>query len=142
MEKQIQTTFGELSASAPALGRLLEIKQPQKVVYHVAKLVKLVQSELTHFEEKREALVKEFGTDRDPTPEEVTKRGESPVTEITPENMPKFLAAFRELCAVEVELPWRQLKFADLSGFDVSAADVLAMEPLLSFEESLSDDAA
>ncbi len=137
MENRIVTTFAELSAAAPALGRLAAIKKPQKVVYHVAKLVKYVQAELKHFDESRIELVKKYGTERPATPEELAAGvGSESMFEITDaESRKKFSDEFTELCDVEVEIPWRRVKFSDLQDFEISAADVLALEPLMAFDE-------
>ncbi len=131
----IHVTLGQLTQLAPALGRLTAIHRPSQLVYHIVKLVKLIQPELKHYEEKRNELLKKYGVEREPTPEEATQLGLTPILEVTdPEKIKQFYAEHTELIAVRVELAWSPIKLSALADASISAGDILALEPILSFE--------
>lgn len=131
----INTTLGHLVQLTPALGRLTAIHKPAQLVYHIVKLVKLIQPELKHYEEKRVELIKKYGSEREPTPEEATRLGPERITEVTDsEKIKQFYEEHNNLIAVQVELAWSPIKVLALVEANVSAGDILAMEPILSFE--------
>ena len=131
----ITVTLGQLVQLTPALGRLTAIQKPPQLVYHIVKLVKFIQPELKHYEEKRSELIKKFGIEREPTAEEVTRLGSGLISEVTdPEKIPQFHAEHTELFAVQVELAWSPIKMSALANADVSVGDILMLEPILSFE--------
>ena len=131
----IPTTLGLLVQAEPALGRLLEQRVPMRTAYHLSKFAKLVRAETLVYHEQRDALIRELGAPREPTDAERAKGIQGPVTEVTPANLPAFLAKVQELAAVPVTLEWTRLNLSTLDGIQVSGADLLALEPLLTEPE-------
>lgn len=134
--EHIRTTLGKLVNATASLGKLTAIQKPAQLVYHIVKLVKLIQPELKHYEESRQALIEQYGEERPATPEEIEQGMHSPVTVVSePEQTKLFLADHKALLEVEVELPWKPIKLSALKHADLSAHDILMLEPLLSFDD-------
>jgi hypothetical protein len=127
----IPTTLGALVQAEPALGRLLEQRVSMRTAYHLAKFAKLVRDETAVYHQQRDALIRELGAPREPTDAERATGIQGPVTEVTPANRTAFFARERELAAVPVTLEWTRLNLSTLDGIQVSGADLLALEPLL-----------
>lgn len=133
--EQIHATLGELVSMTPALNRLAAITNPPQLVYHIVKLIKLIRPEWEQYEEQRMALLKKYGTERQPTEAEAEQMGSAPVYEVKePTKYTQFAADMKDLLASEVTIAWKPIAFSALSKADVAAADILALDPLLSFE--------
>ena len=125
-------TLGALTNAEPVLNELARAKRPAKARYHLSRLITQVRSELQHFQQEREALIKELGEERDPTPLEVKAGQMGKLTAVTPANIPEFIKRLNELAAVEVELDDKWLLTADLLKDDLlSVDDELALGTLL-----------
>ena len=128
----IETTLGALVEAEPALGRLLALKLPTKTAYHLAKLAKLVREETQHFHTQREALIRELGTERDPTEAEKVQNGNgTKVISVTPEHWPECQTRLAELAAVQVTIALTPIAIDELGAIDVAGEDLLALGPLL-----------
>ena len=127
----ITTTLGALVALQPALGRLMAIALPVKVAYSLSKIAARVSEDVSIFHERRNALVKEFGVERDATAEELAQGQRSPICEVAVSQRPAYFARVEELMAVAVSIEWPPVLLDDLGPIMMSAADVLALAPLL-----------
>jgi hypothetical protein len=114
-------TLGELVDAEPALGRLLEVRLSAQLAYNVAKLSKVVQKETKHFQEQRDALIRELG---EPVPDDPNG-----AVRVTMANTPDFLRRVQELAAVETTLTVVPLKLADLP--EMTGSDVLKLGALI-----------
>ncbi len=129
--RSIATTLGMLVDAEASLAKLAAVRLDAKARYHVAKLLKLVTAETRHFHDQRMEIVKELGTEREPTGEERARLGPDKVHQIAPENLPAFRARLQELAAIEVTLPWGPVLSTWLeSCADITAADLIALGPL------------
>lgn len=136
MEKHITTTLGVLVEAEMALARIASVRLPVKAAYHVAKLCTLVRAELRPFHEQRQAHIKELGEERDPTPAEAAQNMGQRVMAVTPKNWPEFERRMAELVAIEVSLRYGPIDLASFVAVEVSAGDLMALGPLVVFEEA------
>lgn len=129
----ITTTFGALAELQPALARLAGERLPAPAAIGVAKLAAAVAGELRLFHEHRNALVEEFGTTTDATPEEQIQTGRTTTTVVLPTSphWATFLDRARELAAVEVTFTAPRFDPAAVPGLLITAADLLALTPVL-----------
>lgn len=106
MTPQIQTTLGQLLQAVEALRRLGVRSLPMKAAYHLTKLRRLIDSELTIFHERRDALLKELGEQRPATEAELKAGTPATMFEIPPSQMATFGTRVKELTELEVTIPW------------------------------------
>lgn len=130
----ITTTLGQLVDAEPALMRLAGQKMSAASAYKLAKLCKAVAEETKIFTEKRIEKIKEVGVSRQATPAEQA-RGETTMVEVAPPHMRTFLEHLGELASVPVTLDLAPLDLAALGAIELSAADLLALGPLVSDQE-------
>jgi hypothetical protein len=116
----IVMTLGDLVLAEEALTRLLEVKVPARLAYHVAKLTRLVKAETAHFYTARDSEIRELGL------ESIERPGEFRVRE---EHMPLYMRRLSELAAVETTIEWTALPLAELP--EITAADLLRLGPLV-----------
>lgn len=128
----IKSTLKDLVEAESALASLMQLRLPPKSAYHLAKLGRLVNQETEHFRKQREALIKEYGEERDATPQE-QQTGQSKVMQVKPDNVEKFLERIKELGAVEVTIDWNPVKMDMLEGQTVRGAELMQLGNL--FEE-------
>lgn len=131
---KIVSTLGELVRARAALGRLLELPLPIKLAYTLAKLGKFVEAELKLWEERRVALAKSLGEEREPTEAE-RENGAATMFKIKPENMAKWREEIGKLNEIEVTLDWKPFSLADLPDGKIAAADILDLGALISVDE-------
>lgn len=129
---EITTTIGALVNAEKALSKLSTVKLDAKTRYHVLKLLHLVAAETkAHFREPLQEAYKEFGVEREPTPDERAQHGPDPIIEVKPEQLAAFRTRVKELSDVPVTVPWGPVKADMLDNYpDVTAADLLALGPL------------
>lgn len=114
--------------SEGSLKKLLAVKLPVKIAYKLSKIVNLIQPELTIFQEQRDKLIKELGTEKDK---------DSGNFQVTPENMPKFIEEIGKLTDIEVNLEFgagkavEPIKLADLGDIELEAQDLVALDWLI-----------
>lgn len=129
----IELTLGHCVDADPALSRLAAQKLPFAGAYRIAKLAKAVADELRHFQEQRNALVTEYGSERPAaTPEERAQHGET-VRYIDPTapDWWTFVARLQELAAVPVSLPLDPIDLTTVEGLEITAADLLQLGALV-----------
>ncbi len=129
---EIQTTLGMLAAAESALGRLVALKLPVKVGYHVSKLAKLVQQETAHYETQRINLIRELGDERDPTPMEAAAGMVDKVHQVRPADLATFKTRLKELQDISVTIQWAPVSVAALEGQLVTPQDLIDLGPLVS----------
>ncbi len=94
----------QITGSVEALKTLIGMKLPIAVAYNISKLIPQVDSESKFYEEKRMALVKEYGA-------ETEVKGNF---QVTPENLSKFVEELNDVGELEVELNFNKVKISDL----------------------------
>lgn len=117
----ITTKLGELVNAKIALENLAVQKLPIKTAYHISKLFKLVKTEIEHFNEQRNSIIKDLGTKYDDT-WKVEPNGP---------NWNEFLEKINELAMLEVNLDWKPINFDDLESITITPADLNALGPLI-----------
>lgn len=122
----ITTTLATLVACEPALSRLAAIALPAKTAYQIAKLARAVTGETKLFHESRDKKIRELGAP--------SEDGQQIM--VPPDRTGEFVQYVNELATVEVKLDATPIAFADLSAVNVTAADLLVLEPLLAFEDA------
>lgn len=127
---RISTTLGELVRAQAALGKLLGVTLPTKLGYHLAKLGRLVEAETKVYQDRRVALAKELGEEREPTEEEAAV-GASQMFKIKPEHLPKWRQEIATLNAIEVVLPWAPFSLKDVPDGSLSGGDIMDLGALL-----------
>lgn len=127
-------TLGALVSAEPALMRLAEIRLPIRESYQVIKTLRQVQAETKLFHEQRAAWIKELGQER---PATLAEGGQDTVFQVPPANRPEFMRRLNELGAVTVDLLPRKIH---LSGIEVSAMDLLALEPFIHVDDDAAAD--
>ena len=145
----ITTTLAELLDAETALAALEQLQLPVKTAYHVAKLTRLVTVETKLFKERRDALIKDLGAERETTDAERAGGAGPTTTQVTPKNWDTYIARVNELGAIAVEIAWRPLTLTELEGAttgsgpmdnrtqvptQVRAADLRRLGPLLADE--------
>lgn len=115
----ILTTIGDLVTAQPALDRLAALPLPTKAAYTVAKLCRLVTQETKDFYKVREDTIRELG-------EEVGDQ-----IRVKPDNLKEYIRRVEELSTFEVTLDWSPLNASALGDSPVTAADIMALGPLL-----------
>lgn len=126
----ITTTLGALVDAEAALQRLAQQKLPAQSAYRLAKLCKAVAEETKIFTDRRVELIKEVGVSRPATAAEQA-RGETTMLEVAPPHMAGFLAQLGEMASVPVTLSVDPLDLLSLGSVELSAADLLALGPLV-----------
>lgn len=129
---QITMKLGALFQAVPGIQALVKVTRPQKVVYHVAKLARLVEAEVAIYVEKRKALIEEFGDERKPTAAEQKIHGPAPITEVSdPKKFKKFTKQLNELGETDVVINWSAVRLSELSEIDLSAETLLQLGNLI-----------
>jgi hypothetical protein len=120
MDASIPMTLSQLVAAEEALTRLLEVKLPAKLAYHVAKLARLVTEETRHYHTQREALIRELGVPIPDSPDQIR---------VEPQHLLEFQTRLMEVGEIETRIAWVPLQLADLP--DMTGADAMRLGPLL-----------
>lgn len=127
----VTTTLRQLVEAELALARLTARSLPTKTAYHIAKLARLAGQEIEIFRDKRHALIKELGAERDATPEEKAAGNPDRVFQVKPENNEDFQKRIKELGDIEVTIPWRPVTLSMLADQTITAADIITLGDLL-----------
>lgn len=132
MSAPITLTFDQLLRAMPTINKMAtSVTKPQSLVYQLAKIIRAAGPELQHFETKRTELLTTHGTPRASTPDEAEQLGDSRVYDIPAEKRDAFQQELRELLAVPVELSIFPIPEASLEHVELTAVDLLALEPLI-----------
>lgn len=127
---KVETTLGKLVGAGDALGRLTQHSLPMKPAYHIAKLARLASDEIKVYHDKRQALVKELGEERDANPLE-RAQGNLKVFEVKTENLKKFTDAMNELAEIAVTVAWGPVPVKWLEAISITPSDLIMLEPVL-----------
>lgn len=139
-EREIRTDFATLKRAEPAIVRLLDARGlPPKAKYHVAKLLRLVRQETSHFDKERNLLIVKHGERRDATPEEKVEFKEETVTSVPPEKLADYAAELNLLLETDVSIAWGRIpiEFLDAAS-ELSGEDWSALEPLVLAESEVA----
>jgi hypothetical protein len=124
---EIKAKLGELLPSEAALQHLLTVPVSVRLGYDISKIFGLVWNETEIFRSRHNALVKELGAAREPTPEEAAA-GQKMILTVTPENQKQFEerleAVGNELKDIEVTIPWAPLRLEAFEKLTASEADI------------------
>lgn len=112
--------LGELYNVTRGLNELMAIKMPAKAAYRVAKIVRVVNPELTEIEKQRVELVKKHGVADD--------KGNINVPE---DKLPVFTAEFQELLGQEVELDIQPVTEDLLEGVTIAPNLLMALSKFI-----------
>jgi hypothetical protein len=111
----------EVIEATPAIFRVLGTKLPVKAAYHLAKIGKKLQAELTDYNDERVKLIKELG-------EEQKDGG----YQVKPENLKSFTDQHTALIEVEIKIDLDPLKLETLGEKpELAAADLMACDKLI-----------
>lgn len=84
------------NVTKPAIEKLIQVQMPVRTSFEIAKLVSVIQGHLSTFENVRNGLIAQYG--------DTDARTGRPVIDQQHPNWPKFIAEYKELEAIEVEL--------------------------------------
>ena len=127
----IATTLGALSLTVEPLRRLLALPLPAAAAYHLAKLASLIQPELQHFHEQRNALIQRYGHPREATANDGAQGLTGQIYQVTDEHLEEFTRAVHELSMVPIVIAWTPFDLAALGNEPITGADLLALGPLV-----------
>jgi hypothetical protein len=120
----MKVTLNQLVSSQQSLQNLVGMSLPISVSYKISKLINKSQPDLTIYEEKRVALVKEFGIE-DP---------ETKNTTVQPDKLEEFQAKIKELLEVETDInfadgkDFEKISIASLGNVQVTPADLVKLD--------------
>lgn len=121
----IRTTLGAIVTAKPALDKVMTERMPIKMAYALAKLAKVLEPECAMWIQLRDSLLRELGTPH---------HGNVGSFVFTPEKGATFLEKENELKALPVEIDAAPFSLDAIGITAISAADVLALAPLLTDE--------
>jgi hypothetical protein len=110
----IKIKLGDLLVADQTLQALGDIDLPARAAYDVAKMAKVIAPDVQIFNDKRNALVKELGEDREPTEAERANGATSSITAVKAENLDEYNRRVQELLDLDIEI---NLVGLDLSRF-------------------------
>ena len=103
----IKLTLAELLAARDVLKKLAQMDFSVRTGYAVARIVRAADAELIPAEQKKNELIRKYG-------EQDKDNGD--LWRVKPENQAEVDRQYRELLAVEVELPCTPIKMSVLDG--------------------------
>lgn len=115
----------EVRQGEGAVVRLLNSKLNSKAAYRLAKILRTIKGELQIIEDRRQALVKEFG-----------KEEKMNVFTVLPENTDAYYKAFEDFLETEAEIPVQPITLAMLEGVELTPGDLIDLGQFFSEEES------
>lgn len=127
----MKITLGNLVSALNVLVKIGSQPIGIKDAYHIGKLTKLVQSEVSEFDEARQKLIKEYGEERPLTEKEVEDKVQGPIIEVKAENIKEFMEKLGELASVEIEIEKWLLTLDLLKDVKLSSGDMIALDPLI-----------
>ena len=130
---EIVLTLGQIIQAHPVIERLCTARVPAVSAYRFAKLARALAPEVSHFNAQREALIREYGQEREAT--EVERAGgASSIYEVKREHLATFGERMGDLAAVSAHLDVSPLTIEDLGSVEVSGADLLALGSLVALD--------
>ena len=106
----------EIINSTEQIKSLLEVKLPIKVSYRLMRLIDKLQPELKIYDDKRNELVKEFGTKQE--------NGDMKVED--PKKLEEFSKKMVELWDVEVDVDFDKLKIDEMGDVNIAPKDLVS----------------
>ncbi len=100
--------------STESLKAIQEVKLPVKIAYRIKRLIDKLSPILQAYEEKRAALVKEMGEEK-----------EGGTMQVKAENIKPFLEKIQDLQTVEEEVEWEPIKISELGETTLQAKDII-----------------
>lgn len=101
--------LSEVVNSVDGLKALLECKLPVKVAYRISKLINnQIERELKNFNEARNKLIEEFGSEN-----------EDKTISVKPEKMSDYIAKLNDLLSEQVTLDWEPLDVESLGDAQI-----------------------
>jgi len=129
----VTVTLRQIMDAQTALQALTVQQLPVKQAYHLARLIRACEPEVRQFNEQRNALINTHGRERPATEAERPMHGET-VIEVEPEQFVIFREKMAELLETEVTLD--RPKIALNGSLQITARDVLTLEPFVTIDET------
>lgn len=136
----ITMTLGALVyAGETALKNLCAMKLSASAAYRLSKMARIVGEETTHYYEQRDSHGKDLGTmdGKNLTiPAEVDEvSADGTIVKKPNPNLDEFMRRMTDVSNVSVELAIRPFPLSDLGDNTISAADLLALGPLVTGDD-------
>ena len=111
----MKVKLSEVVGSVEALKNILALKLPIKVSYRISKLVSnQVEGELKEYNEQRNKLVKEFGTEN-----------EDGSTSVKEDRLKEFSEELQKLLDVDVKFDFEPIKLEEIENVDIAPKDLI-----------------
>jgi len=129
----MKITLEKIVNSDKSLAKLMGLKLPIKVSYKLTRLAFNLQPEITIFNDKRNAIIKELG---EPMADSPVVNGE-PSYKVKDENMAKYIEEMTKLGEIEVDLKFssdkefEKIKILDLGDVSIEPRELLPVDWLL-----------
>lgn len=118
----ISVTLKQIVDAREGLLNLSQQKLPIKPAYSISKIIRKANAEL-------EVLTQ--------TRQDVISRHAPQGTEITPEVNQAIMTELTEILDHEVEIPVDKVDLSRISGIEISARDILILEPFCDFDDTV-----
>lgn len=116
----IKVTLITIQNAITSFQKLAESKLPIKAAFKVAKMIKLVSSEMDAYETQRVAAIKQLGTEK-----------EDGSFQVEGDAVPLFHAEIIGLLELVVELQIDTLSLSELGDIPLTAQDMIALEAFI-----------
>jgi len=114
-------TLEEILNASEGLKKILSADLPIKLAYRLGKYVKILNKELTNYEERRMDLIKKYGEPNDNGSE----------YKIKPENADKVMKDMMELHSIEVDLDVIPIKLSEIENVKLSPIDISNLDKFI-----------
>lgn len=115
----IQITLKEIIDARDALMSLSQQRLNIKTGYNISKIIRCANKELETLTKVRQEVI-----------ERLAPQG----TEMTPEINQTIMTELNEALTTEVEIPVNKVDLSSISGLEMSARDIIALDPFCIFE--------
>lgn len=128
----IKLTLAQCVDAFEGLSALSKLYVPPKTAYRVSKLMKATREEAKEFEERRIAIFRELGEEREPSEEERKGGIGDKVLEVQLGKVRELRDRLKELSDIEVEIDAHPLAMEDIEAFkEVSPEVITKLGPCL-----------
>lgn len=124
----INITLKEIVDSAETMRKLSQESLKGKTAYHIARLLREIDKELTLFNETRGNLIKKYG-DKDENGE--LKVDENGICQFTSEEMEKFYSEMNDILNNIIELNANKITLDELEELDFTPSEMIILEPFI-----------
>lgn len=112
----IKVKLAEIVGSVDQIKSLSELKLPVKISYRLSRLAAKIQPELTIYNEKRNKIIEELGTQNEDKTFSIKDA----------EKLKEFTVKLKELLEIEIEIDWfEKIKISELGEINVPAKDLI-----------------